>query len=40
MLAVEGDELELRRRRRLRLGAPLAVVAAGEREGRQEHDGA
>jgi hypothetical protein len=38
VLAVEGDERELRGRRRLRLGAALAVVAAGERDGRQEDD--
>jgi nucleoside-diphosphate-sugar epimerase len=40
VLAVEGDERELRRRRRLGLGAPLAVVAAGEQHDCQERAGA
>lgn len=40
VLAVEGDERELWRRRRLWLGAPLAVVAGREPESRQENQGA
>jgi nucleoside-diphosphate-sugar epimerase len=40
VLAVEGDERELRSRRRLRLGAPRAVVAARKAGGRQEGEGA
>ena len=37
VLAVEGDERELRRRWRLRLRAALAVVAGREPESRQEN---
>jgi hypothetical protein len=40
VLAIEGDERQLRRRRRLRLDPTVAMVAARERESRQEGQGA